>query len=99
MKKKILILVTALTLFCTGCGQKSTAETDGFRDTVMGKDALVEIGNGLWYDSATGIVYWWNGRLPGYTNDTTPSPYYASNGLPYRYDPETNTFEEIVVGE
>ncbi len=26
---------------------------------------------------------------------TTPSPYYAPNGLPYKYNPETNTFEEI----
>lgn len=24
-----------------------------------------------------------------------PTPYYASNGLPYKYNPETNTLEEI----
>lgn len=29
----------------------------------------------------------------------TPSPYYAPNGLPYRYNPETNTFEEIDLKE
>lgn len=38
------------------------------------------------YDPTTRIVYM----------DFTYIPYYASNGLPYRYDPETNTFEEIV---
>ena len=26
---------------------------------------------------------------------TSPTPYYAPNGFPYRYNPETNTFEEI----
>lgn len=60
----------------------------------FGKSSLIIIGGGLWYDSTTRIVYWWNGMLD--TNwTTTPSPYYAPNGLPYRYNPETNTFEEI----
>lgn len=60
----------------------------------FGKSALVEIGDGLYYDSTTRIVYWWNGIIYG-RSATTPSPYYAPNGLPYRYNPETNTFEEI----
>lgn len=63
---------------------------------VLGEEALIELGSGLYYDSVTGIVYWWNGRFdPTYYGATTPTPYYAPNGLPYRYNPETNTFEEI----
>lgn len=60
----------------------------------FGMSALIEIGDKLWYDSTTRIVYWWNGWING-TTATVPSPYYAPNGLPYRYNPETNTFEEI----
>lgn len=48
----------------------------------------------LWYDSSTRIVYFWNGELSNMAS-TAPSPYYAPNGRPYRYDPTTNTFEEI----
>lgn len=68
----------------------------------LGTKALVEIGNSVYYDSATGIVYWWNGNLGADTSDdyeTTPTPYYAPNGLPYRYNPTTNTFEEIDLRE
>ncbi len=60
----------------------------------FGVTALVELGNYLWYDTTTHIVYWWKGDIRGYSA-TTPSPYYAPNGLPYRYDPEKNIFEEI----
>ena len=55
---------------------------------------MVELGNGLYYDSFTGIVYWWNGYLDNDAS-TTPTPYYAANGLPYRYNVETYTLEEI----
>lgn len=45
----------------------------------------------LVYDSMTRIVYIhnYNGYGGAYTS------YIAPNGLPYRYNPETNTFEEI----
>ena len=55
---------------------------------------MVYIGDGLYYDSTTRIVYWWNGWFLNNTA-TTPSPYYAPNGLPYKYNPETNVFEQI----
>jgi hypothetical protein len=42
----------------------------------------------------SGFAFEENGAIAG-TISTTPSPYYAPNGLPYRYNPETNTFEEI----
>lgn len=72
----------------------ATNQTNTTRQ-VLGKEALIELGSGLYYDSVTGIVYWWNGYLDGLRYDTTPTPYYATNGYPYRYNPETNTFEEI----
>ena len=74
-------------------GPKGTL-TKELHSNMIGKNVLIKIGGGLYYDSATRIVYWWNGVLKG-GYSTTPSPYYAPNGLPYRYNPETNTFEEI----
>ena len=102
MKKRIMAalvcVATALTL--TGCDETKSVNVNVENDNtisgnVFGTSALIEIGDRLWYDSTTRIVYWWNGRLNYYNYATTPSPYYAPNGLPYRYNPETNTFEEI----
>lgn len=56
---------------------------------------LQSLGNGLYYDQNTGIVYWWNGALSLSQYDTTPTPYYSENGKLYRYDPVSNTMEEI----
>lgn len=61
----------------------------------MGFGGLVYIGRGLYYDSSTMIVYWWNGYFGGVDQATAPTAYYAPNGMPYRYNPSTNTFEEI----
>lgn len=49
----------------------------------------------LWYDIHTGIVYFWNDTRSANRPDS-PTPYYASNGLPYRYDPTTGMLEEIL---
>lgn len=46
----------------------------------------------LSYDEMTRIVYI---RNVTYSSRKVYIPYYAPNGLPYRYNPETNTFEEI----
>lgn len=59
---------------------------------------LVPIGDGLYYDSSTKIVYWWKGYYDS-CSSITPSPYYAPNGLPYRYNPKTNMLEEIKLKE
>ena len=56
---------------------------------------LQSLGNVLYYDQNTGIVYWWNGALSLSQYDTTPTPYYSENGKLYRYDPVSNTMEEI----
>lgn len=99
MKSKdllILILCVTVLLLC-GCSKedKVATETENF-NIEFGVENLIEIGNGLYYDSMTKIVYWWNGALyPSTYSSTTPSPYYAPNGLPYRYNVETNVFEEI----
>lgn len=104
MKKQLLaIFITVLTIFSiTGCSNDKSItvnvkNVDSLDNTVFGNSALVEIGNGLWYDTSTRIVYWWNKiyLTGGNQYVTTPTPYYAPNGFPYRYNPETNTFEEI----
>lgn len=102
MRKKILsILISCIfALSLVGCNERiavnvNVENSNQLNNDVLGKKALIEIGDGLWYDSTTKIVYWWNGYL-NYNNwATTPSPYYAPNGLPYRYNSEINTFEEI----
>lgn len=100
--KKALIAVLSLCLisFTVGCSDETiNVNVENIIDlsgAVIGTDALIEIGSYLWYDSATRIVYWWSGNMkPSQYGCTTPSPYYAPNGLPYRYNPESNTFEEI----
>lgn len=102
MKKFLAIILICVVIMSTACGcakadsvQVNVEGRDDISGNVFGKKALVEIGGYLYYDSTTRIVYWWNGELNDYRADTTPSPYYAPNGLPYRYNPETNTFEEI----
>ena len=91
-----IILVIVLTLSMTACGTSPDVESI---DIVTGKTALVELGNGLYYDINTRIVYWWNGYLISGNYSTTPSPYYAPNGLPFLYDPVAGVFEEIQNGE
>lgn len=102
--RKIIAVILSLCLAINLCGCSSNntpisinvENPSDLNGTTAGRKALIEIGGYLWYDSTTRIVYWWNGNLgTGVYSSTTPSPYYASNGLPYKYNPETNTFEEI----
>ena len=101
MKKVLLFLIVlSLVIVLIGCGNShvisvNVENKDNLSDTTLGVNALVKIGGELWYDSSTRIVYWWNGFHAFSDYATTPSPYYASNGLPYKYNPSTNTFEEI----
>ena len=101
MKKFLIIILSCvIALSFMGCGAANTTikvdaeNKDELSNGVFGKSALIEIGDYLWYDSTTRIVYWWNGFIVT-QSAIVPSPYYAPNGLPYRYNPETNTFEEI----
>ena len=101
--KKVLTVILSLcfVIVMAGCESKSVINinvenSSDLSGITIGVDSLIEIGSGVWYDSTTHIVYWWNEHLgTGVYSSTTPSPYYAPNGLPYRYNPETNTFEEI----
>lgn len=102
MEKFLAVVLSCLiVLSLVGCTDGETVSVkvendETLSNTVFGKSAMVKIGDQLYYDSTTRIVYWWNGGLNmGYYSSTTPSPYYAPNGLPYKYNPETNTFEEI----
>lgn len=107
MKNRLFMIAMAVMIavagLLSGCSSEpelvpvnvNTTDQTNVTRQVLGKEALIELGSGLWYDSVTGIIYWWNGTLSAGNWSTTPTPYYAPNGLPYRYNPETNTFEEI----
>lgn len=99
MKKLIvLILLCALVLSLTGCIELTEVNTESNNETsntAVGIGALKEIGGQLYYDTNTGIVYWWNGHGLSTGAATVPSAYFAPNGLPYKYNPETKTLEEI----
>lgn len=97
MRKKLMAIILSciLILSLTGCGavepvQVNVSNSENISSNQFGK--FVSIVNNLVYDSATRIVYRKNYTSSGYY---VYIPYYAPNGLPYRYNPETNTFEEI----
>lgn len=99
MKRSLFVLMAILLLSCclfTGCESEmvvvNVENKEEIYDTTFGENSLVEIGNGLYYDSSTRIVYfrYIHGSRQGYL-----SPYYAPNGLPYKYNPEKNIFYEI----
>lgn len=106
MKKKLLItLLITTTLIFTGCSEWSTEVNINSEDESgtkqVGLRQFKKINNSfLYYDINTNIVYLWNGNI-GYFSQaaTTPSPYYAPNGLPYKYNSAINALEEIQKGE
>lgn len=102
MKKKVLlaVLFTTALLTLTSCGNSSNTNVNISSDEnaikQVGIGQFKKIGEGfLYYDVTTNIVYLWNGMINVAYYSTAPSPYYAPNGLPYKYNPETNTLEEI----
>ena len=103
MKKVLCVLIACIiALSLAACGDETVVAVDvenrdNLANNVFGESALIEIGDKLYYDSTTRIVYWWNGYFNADCS-TSPSAYYAPNGLPYRYNPETNTLEEIELG-
>ena len=95
MKKKLIaIIFSCLLIFSlTACSepvQVNVSNNQNISSNQFG--TFANIGNNLVYDSATRIVYFKNCTYCGFD---VYVPYYAPNGLPYRYNPETNTFEEI----
>lgn len=99
MRRKAFTILLSCMLFFSlvGCGERKTLNVnvengDSLNSNTLGKQSFIEIGSELYYDSSTRIVYILNKTYGGYDVYT---PYYALNGFPYRYNPETNTFEEI----
>ena len=96
MRNKIiaLILTVVLVLCLSGCsgtleGSKDYTERTGGRlQPTMMQD--------LYYDTNTKIVYILFNEHSGYSGYGYMSPYYAPNGMPYVYNVETNSIEEIV---
>lgn len=94
MRNKIITLIlTVFLIFCTvGCtftGFKDyTERTNGRLQPTMMQD--------LYYDTNTKIVYILFNECAGYSGYGYMSPYYAPNGMPYVYNVQTNSLEEIV---
>ena len=101
MKKYITLLLTTglIAISLVGCTSSTQMSIKTDNETVnkeFGTARLQNLGSGLYYDQTTGIVYWWNGSLtPGSNVATTPTPYYSEHGKLYRYDPVSNTMEEV----
>lgn len=95
MKKKILLFfsVVCILLCLVGCAsepiQVNVSNSEELYSDNIG--TFIKINKDLRYDAATRIIYIYN--YNGYGSSYTP--YYAPNGLPYKYNPETNTLEEI----
>lgn len=95
MNKRLFAIVSicVVLLFLVGCTsepiQVNVSKSEELYSDNIG--TFIKINKDLRYDSATRIVYIYN--FNGYGSSYTP--YYAPNGLPYKYNPQTNTFEEI----
>lgn len=103
MKRKVFMsLLSCIMIFSlVDCGEVKTLNvnvenSDSLNSNILGEQSFIEIGSGLHYDSSTRIVYMLNKTYNGWNVFT---PYYAPNGFPYRYNPETNTFEEIMLNQ
>ena len=95
MRNKIiaLILIVVLVLCLSGCGTSEgskdyTKRTGGRLQPTMMQD--------LYYDTNTKIVYILFNECTGNSGYGYMSPYYAPNGIPYVYNIQTNSLEEIV---
>lgn len=95
MRDKIIALIlTVFLVFClTGCGvdtgSKDYSKNTGGRLQSTGMQDL-------YYDTNTKIVYILFNEWTGYRGYGYMSPYYAPNGMPYIYNVQTNSLEEIV---
>lgn len=96
MKKKLLIILMVFVLLfgLVGCSEEVVGVNVDNQDHLSSTKfcEFVKIGDNLYYDHATKIVYIKNYT---YLSNHVYTAYYAPNGLPYRYNPETNTLEEI----
>lgn len=95
--KKIVMLIVCVFMTClvTGC-DTGTSYHETFDVSLSNNQniCLQRIKDTIYYDLRTDIVYFWNG-YNYYNASTMPSPYYAPNGLPYKWNPVTEKLEEI----
>ena len=99
MKKKWIPVVAVIVfiLICiacyefTGMGTNPTERLDSVNDRMRPTTV-----SNLYYDVDTKIVYIMFHEQVGWAGYGYMSAYYAPNGLPYLYDPETNTLQEII---
>lgn len=96
MKKIVMLIVCVFTIcWLTGCNtDASYHETFNVSLSNNQNICLQRIKDTIYYDTRTGIVYFWNG-YNYYNASSMPSPYYAPNGLPYKWDSITEKLEEI----
>lgn len=98
MKKIVMLIVCVFMICCLtviGCDtDASYHETLNVSLSNNQNICLQRIKDTIYYDTRTGIIYFWNGY--NYSNAASvPSPYYAPNGLPYKWDPIAEKLEEI----
>ena len=95
MNKKLFAIVSicVVLLLLVGCTLEPIQVTVSNSEELYSDNigTFIKINDDIRYDSATRIVYIYNPNSYG----GSYTAYYAPNGLPYKYNPETNTFEEI----
>ena len=96
MRNKIiaLILTVVLVLCLSGCG----GTFEGSKDYPKRTNSRLQptMMQDLYYDTNTKIVYILFNECAGYSGYGYMFPYYAPNGMPYVYNLQTNSLEEIV---
>ena len=96
MRNKIIALIlTVFLVFClAGCSGTDAGSKDYTKRT--GGRLQPTRMQDLYYDTNTKIVYILFNEGAGFSGYGYMSPYYAPNGMPYVYNVETNSIEEIV---
>lgn len=64
------------------------------RDVLTGETKMTFMRKTLYYDKNTNYVYTLS-KYGYYVESCVASPYIAPNGLPYKYNPDTQTLEEF----
>lgn len=91
-----LVLTIAVCLSLAACTVADPATSVTPAPTLYyGRFAEVPHEEDLYYDPETQIVYYIRQKGAGYARYGYMSPYYAPNGLPYKYDTDTQTLVEI----
>lgn len=90
-----ILIITGILLYATGVITFQIADDAENNTAAHTISSFIKINDILYYDENTFIVYVWNGMFRAVNTATMPSAYYAPNGLPYKYDPDTKTLYEI----